>query len=165
MDRSLNQLFTAIHEVRTRLPNPLYCHLPTTFTVNLADLPISIILSPKSRGDEDEWMRWEAEEASSISDDDSEDDWKDVPKTADFRVEVWRTLLLVDEDTVSNAEQISRALVGLGVSDVETDVDGSVTSSPLLTTGRRDSKELTSAEEDEGLLMKALIEACDVTKR
>jgi hypothetical protein len=161
LDRSLNQLFTALHDLQTKPANPLYSHLPTTITINLVDMPISMVLSPRSQDHDEAWAHWgEIDGVSSgEEDEDSEAGWE--AKAPDFRVEPWQTLLLVDDDATEKAHEISRALVGLGVEGVEVEVDDA---EQTPTFSRRDSKD-TSAEEDEGLLMKAIIEACDVTKR
>ena len=164
LDRSLNQLFTAIHQVQTKPVNPLYTHLPTTITVKIADIPVSMVLSPRSTQIDEVWAHWgEIEHGSSVEDeeDESDGDWVDGPKFSDLRVEPWQTLLLIDDDAAEDAHEISRALVGLGVSEIGVDVDVSegTSSAPML------SRQESSAEEDEGLLMKSLIETCDVSKR
>ena len=71
--------------------------------------------------------------------------------------------MLIDDDAAEKADEISRDLVGLGVSDNTTGEDGDGDTSLL--GSRRGSKDATSAEEDEGLLLRALIEASDPSQR
>jgi hypothetical protein len=80
-------------------------------------------------------------------------------KTPDFKVEPWQTLLLLDDKAVEKSEEIAQGLYGLGV------VVGSRMPSGVVSAAdsRRSSKD-NSAEEDEGDLLKALIEACDVSR-
>jgi hypothetical protein len=163
LDRALNQLFTKLHQLRTKPANPLYSYLPTTLNVNLHDIPIAINLSPRSAKADEHWAHWgERDELSSVEDSDSEAGHNDS-KIPDFRVEPWQALLLIDDDATEKAEEISRDLVGLGVSNVSTGEDGDGDTS--LVDSRRGSKDATSAEEDEGLLLRALIEACDPSQR
>jgi len=160
LDRALNQLFTAIHKLRSKPANPLYSYLPTTMTVNLVDIPISMVLSPRSNVSDEHWAHWgELEEQSSADDSDS-DDGLERRKTSDLRIEPWQTLLLIQDDAAEKAEEISRTLVGLGLDGRERDEDSTPSGG-----SRRGSKELASAEEDEGLLMENLIKECRVTKR
>jgi hypothetical protein len=130
-------------------------------TVNVGDIPISMVLSPRSTLSDEHWARWgDVDAGSSVDDSDSESGMYESRKTADLRIEPWQTLLLLDDDAVDKAEEISRTLVGLGLDEPEGDEDFTPSSG-----SRRGSKEVTSAEEDEGVLMESLIRECNVTKR
>lgn len=161
LDRALNQLFTAIHNLRTKPANPLYSYLPTTLTVNLVDIPITMVLSPRSNISDEHWAHWgELDEQSSVDDSDSESGMFESRKTADLRIEPWQALLLIEDDAADKAEEISRTLIGLGVDSRDVDDESTPSGS-----SRRGSKDVTTAEEDEGLLMESLIRECRVTKR
>ena len=148
LDRSLNELFLALHQLRSRPTNPLYSYLPTTITARLVDLPSSIVLSPRSTETDESWAHWgEMDDVSDI-----EDEASDPGEQSDLRVEPWQTILLLDDDAVDRAGEMSMALVGPGADA------GSDEASPAFPSRR------SSLEEDESLLMKALIEACDVSK-
>jgi hypothetical protein len=163
LDRGLNQLFTKLHQLRSKPANPLYSYLPSTVNVNLHDIPISMSLSPRSTKNDEHWAHWgERDELSSVDDSDSEAGINES-KAPDFRVEPWQALLLIDDDATEKAEEISRDLVGLGVSDVSTGDEGDGNTSVV--DSRRGSKDANSAEEDEGLLLRALIEASDPSQR
>jgi hypothetical protein len=158
LDRALNQLFTAIYQLQTKPSNPLHAHLPTTLTVSLADLPISMVLSPQTTEGDESWAHW-GERGDELlleedDDDDENSDWENAkPGSGDLRIEPWQTLLL-----------ISNALIGLGVGVSGSLGDESSVNSPLIPMGDRRESKGTAIEEDEGVLMKALIEGCDVTK-
>jgi hypothetical protein len=177
LDRALNQLYTAIHDLNKKPSNPLHAHLPTSFTVSLCDLPITMVLSPRSTEGDEAWAHWGdlgEGEGLSIDDDVEEEDetlseWEGNARVGggDLRIEPWQTLLLVEEGTVARALEISNELVGLGVgltpSGRSSNGEDSETVTPDI--DRRSSARAGgTAEEDEGVLMKALIEACDVTK-
>ena len=160
LDRALNQLFAAIYQYRTRAVNPLYASLPTTITVSLGNVPISMVLSPRNAETDEVWAHWgEIDDVSDESSEPSDIGHGEEIKVKDLRVEPWQTLLLIDDDAMEQAQEISRSLVGLGISTEEYDEDPHPELNGLLA-HRRGSK----GEEDEGLLMKALIEGCDVTK-
>lgn len=164
LERSLWNLLLALHGLKKRPLNPLYSNLPTTITVNLGDMPVSMIISPRSSETDEAWAHWgEAQDGSDSEDDESEMDWEDgigpMPsmRPSDLRVEPWQTLLLLDDNARDRAHQISTDLIGVGGAEGYEEgerVDGEVD------TSRRGSVE----EEDERSLMKSLIEACDVTK-
>lgn len=191
LDRSLTNLFYALHEHQNAPVNPLYAHLPTTITVPLADMAVTMILSPKSGDSDESWAHW-GEMDDDVSDDSSEssEDWVHEMvdqlgggnRNSDLRVEPWQTLLLLEEGAADKAGEMANALVGLGLgqmgvggpqgilaadSGVATGTEESrtATASPVvdLLNSRRGSKD-TTAEEDEKALMQALIEACDVSK-
>jgi len=156
LDRSLNQLFQAIDQLRNKPSIPLYSHLPATITVNLADVPVSMVLSPRLSEKDEAWaVLGEVDDQSSSDEEESEFIWEESTKQPGMKVEPWQTLLLVDENPKEKSHNISSALVGLGVR-------GSP-DAPLHQVPRKPSKE-TSLEEDEDVLMKSLIEACDVSK-
>lgn len=77
-----------------------------------------------------------------------------------LRVEPWQTLLLLDENAGQNAGEITDNLMGLAI--VGTSLGGTDPVRPMPPMIRRDSG--GTAEEDEGVLIKALIEACDVSR-
>lgn len=149
--------------------------------MEIEDLSFSMVLSPKSTKADEDWAHWgELEEAASESDESDDDDWNDPfsgtkgaggkgAKAIELDVQPWQTLLLLDDNAGEKAREISELLVGLGVlSGDVTATPGSVGLSSSATptpqiSSRRDSKD-TSVEDDEGALMKCLIEACDVTK-
>ena len=159
LDRALNQLFAAIYQYQTRPQNPLYSSLPTTITVSLGNVPISMVLSARSTEIDEAWAHWgDIDDNSDVSSEDSDVGHGEEIKIRDLRVEPWQTLLLIDEDAIDQAQEISRSLVGLGIGVEEFDDDETPVSTAAIV--RRGSKE----EEDEGNLMKRLIEACDVTK-
>jgi hypothetical protein len=173
LDRSLNQLYAEIYQLQHRAANPLYANLPTTISASLADITFPIILSPKSAETDEAWAHWgEVDDHDSLSSLSDDEDWNDAlvqlppggisSKTPDFKVEPWQTLLLLDDRAAEKSDEIAQGLYGLGVV-----VSGSTSrqSSGLTSASesRRDSKD-TSAEGDEGELLKTLIEACDVSK-
>jgi hypothetical protein len=148
--------------------NPLNANLPTTIRASLADIHFPIVLSPRNSQNDEAWARWgEMDDHSSLSSwsEDEDDGLVQVAaegvgsKTPDFKVEPWQTLLLLDERAAEKSEEIAQGLYGLGV------VVTPRASSGLVSTddSRRSSKD-TSAEGEEGDLLKTLIEACDVSK-
>jgi hypothetical protein len=108
---------------------------------------------------------------SSLSDD---EDWNDAlvqqpaggisSKIPDFKVEPWQTLLLLDDRAAEKSEEIAQGLYGLGVVVTDSRASSGLTSvAESRSNSRRGSKD-TSAEGGEGELLKALIEACDVSR-
>jgi len=161
LDRSLNDSLVAIKSLHTEPRNPHYSRLPTTIQVNLDDLPISMVLSPAATRSDEDWTHTrEVDDVSASSDDESELAFEEVPKQLDLRVEPFQTLLLIDDDSADSVKGISTRLIGLGVRNDS--LDESDGPSPMVRS-RRGSKD-TSLEEDEGILMRSLIEACDVSK-
>lgn len=171
LDRSLNQLYAEIYQLQNRVSNPLYANLPTTISASLADITFPIILSPRSADTDEAWAHWgEIDDHSSLSSLSDDEDWNDAlvqlppggisSKTPDFKVEPWQTLLLLDDKAVEKSEEIAQGLYGLGVVVVGSRSPSGVVSAA---DSRRSSKD-TSVEEDEGDLLKVLIEACDVSK-
>lgn len=130
--------------------------------MNLADVPISMVLSPQLANTDEEWAHWgEREDASSSEDDESEREllWEDQAKQPGLSIDPWQTLLLVDEEAWARLEKPLSPVVGLGVKGlVATDA-----ALPMPQMSRRVSKE-TTVEEDEGVLMRSLIETCDISK-
>lgn len=175
----LNNLYTSIYNYQNRTVNPLYAHLPTTFTIAMEDVSFSSVMSPKSSKIEEDWAHWaEVEDVDSDTDsDDSEDrDWLGGlsavrgKKGVALDIQPWQTLLLLEDNAPENAEQMSQLLVGLGVSSGDQSATpGSsgfsfaTTATSLANDARRGSGE-TILENDEGEYMKCLIQACDVTK-
>ncbi|WRT69197.1 uncharacterized protein IL334_006181 [Kwoniella shivajii] len=163
LDRNLNSLYLRLHQLKSQPANPLHSYLPTTITTHLAEMTINTVLSPKVVDADEAWAHWgERDEISeSEASDSDDDDWED-PTTAirrpELRVEPWQTLLLIEDDAAKRADEISTAIIGLGV--------GMDSQSPMA--GERRGSKATVAtsqdQEDEAQLMKALIEACDVTK-
>jgi len=173
LDRSLNQLYAEIYQLQNRAANPLYANLPTTISASLADITFPIILSPKSTETDEAWAHWgEIDDHDSLSSLSDDEDWNDAlvklppggisSKTPDFKVEPWQTLLLLDDRAAEKSEEIAQGLYGLGVvvSNPASRASSGLTS---VDDSRRSSKD-TSAEGDEGGLLKTLIEACDVSK-
>ena len=161
LDRGLNDLFVAIKNLQAKPPNPLYSHLPTTIQLKLADLPISMVLSPQTVETDEDWAHWEEmDDLSSSGDEESDIALDEMSKQPDLRIEPWQTLLLVDEDLGTSVDDNSTDLTaqaGRGGSMDESE-DSSLT--PLAPRGPRE----TGFEEDEGVLMRSLINACDVSK-
>jgi len=140
---------------------------------------VNMVLSPGEGSDEEAWAHWgemNAEDQESDTDSDESDAWiQDLleggtKNSNEIRIEPWRTLLLLDENAVAKAAELAHVLVGSSTnSAVNTGgaaptTENSGLNSPIMgMSSRRGSKE-TSTEEDESALMKALIEACDVTK-
>ena len=164
MDRSLIHLFNAIHNLRIRPENPLHSYLPTTLTVNVGELPISMILSPRSLTNDEDWAHWGQMNDGSLIDDSDSDSEDGMNKSDTLRIDPWKSLLLVDDDAASKAHEISRALIGVGMGITGPEEDDEDEKTPM-GGSRRGSKDMSTAEEDEGLLMKAVIEACDVTRK
>lgn len=172
LDRALHQLFHAIHRLRTKPPNTHYSYLPMTFTTTLSDITINMSLPPSASKTDDEWVHnGELEDDSSADDDSDSDDGglqarlrrhRIMHDEPDIKVAPWYTLLLMDDDAAENAHDIAKAVVGLGLNDVDV-IEESGEQTPVIYDSRRGSRDV-SAEEDEGFLMKSLIEACDVTK-
>jgi hypothetical protein len=171
LDRSLNQLYAEIYQLQNRVSNPLYANLPTTISASLADITFPIVLSPRNAETDEAWAHWgEIDDHSSLSSLSDDEDWNDAlvqlppggisSKTPDFKVEPWQTLLLLDDKAVEKSEEIAQGLYGLGVVVVGSRMPSGVVSAA---DSRRSSKD-NSAEEDEGDLLKALIEACDVSR-
>jgi hypothetical protein len=173
LERSLTNLFYSLYKYQTAPANPLYAHLPMTITVPLADMAVSMVLSPKSGESDESWAHWgEMDEDASDTSSELSGDWiggmMDVMsgnKGSEIRVEPWQTLLLLEEDAAEKAGEMANALVGLGLGFQSSQGEESRTVSPVaeFNTSRRGSKD-TSAEEDEKALMQALIQACDVSK-
>ena len=157
LDRNLNHLFNAIQDLRTKPANPLYAHLPTTITVSLDDLPISMVLSPRVKESDESWTHWgEIDDISEVSSEDSEIQWEEpMPRNRELKVEPWQTLLLIEENAAEMAHEISNVLVGLGIGVDETDEASTV---------HQDSRRGSKEEATEAQMMRSLIEACDVTK-
>ena len=170
----LNNLYTSIYNYQNRPVNPLYAHLPTTINVEMQDVSFSMVLPPKSSKVDEDWVHWtEVEEVDSDSEsDNSEDrDWPgrsgQYPATGGRKgaidVQPWQTLLLLEDNAAENAEQLSQLLVGLGVRSGNPDATPSSTTTAAADASRRASGD-TMNEDDDGALMKCLIQACDVTK-
>ncbi|WWC72973.1 uncharacterized protein I206_106937 [Kwoniella pini CBS 10737] len=165
LDRSLNSLFLRLHQLKNRPANPLHSYLPTTITTHMGDMTIHTVLSPKTVDADEAWAHWgemDEHSESEVSDSD-ESEWDDPTtpiRRPELRVEPWQTLLLIDDDATQRADEISTAIIGLGV--------GMESQSLSTIAGERRGSKATTAtmqdQEDETQLMKALIEACDVTK-
>lgn len=175
LERALQDLSFNLWKFRTAPVNPLYAHLPSTVTVSLADLPISMVLSPRSVTTEETWAHigsgdhdYDVESEMSS---DSGDHNLGEKALREIKVEPWQTLLLIEDRAKERAKEMAAAVVGLGNWTPTSKTgrawhEGEEGMSALVLSGkgeRRGSKE-TQAEEDESNLMRALIEACDVTK-
>ncbi|KAL7421353.1 Nitrogen permease regulator 3 [Cryptotrichosporon argae] len=154
--RSLHALFNELHRVRRHGAHSLFSRLPTTFTVDVADIPIQVVLSPSggpvAGHDADDGLGGD-------SDSDDDDDWRAgvlvdpnaalLAKQSALRVEPWHTLLLLDDAVDDRASDDAHALV--------------ICPAPRDIASRRGSK-ATVEEEDEKVLLDALVAACDATK-
>ena len=175
LERALQDLSYNLWKFRTSPVNPLYTHLPTTVTINLAELPISMVLSPQTGTSDESWAHWGSgghgheHEYDAESDTSSEHSGDLLSKPhREMRVEPWQTLLLVDDRAKERSKDVAAAVLGVGTwTPTRTNGEQNMLlDSPVLAAGlgsRRGSKE-EQAEEDETNLMRALIEACDVTK-
>lgn len=163
LEHALQDLALALHNYRHTPINPLYSHLPTAITVELAGTAISMTVAPRYEQVIEPWARWDTikdDDASSIISSDT-DDFADL---GDVDIQPWQTLLLVDNDTRLKAREVASSIVG-ATSQATAITRASISSShrsnsPIGNEPRRDSQ----AEEDEAVLMTALILACDVTK-
>lgn len=172
LQRALHQLFYSIHRLRNKPPNSHYSFLPMTFTATLADITINVSLPAASSKTDDDWVHFgEFEEEDSADEDSDSDDGalhsrmkrhRLTHEMSDIKVAPWFTLLLMDDDAVENAHSIAKAVVGMTIAETEL-AESTGDQTPMALDSRRGSKDVT-AEEDEGYLMKSLIEACDVTK-
>ena len=186
---SCNALHYELHQLRHRPSTPLYSHFPSIITIDVGSIPVTMMISPPGvRGqeeDDDVHLRLDnqdADDLSSDSDDDDDDDWNDSsqyngnyePRTVKIRVEPWQTLLLLDDRSSKSADQIWTEMVGLGI-DTEGQANNSISPAlaplqnvPTAYGARRDSVAGTvgtaATIETEGALMRALIDACDVSK-
>ncbi|WWD21225.1 hypothetical protein CI109_105709 [Kwoniella shandongensis] len=163
LDRTLNTLYLRLHQLRVKPINALHSYLPTTLTTTLGDMTVQTVLSPAAVNADEAWAHWgEMDEASDSETSESDgDEWEDPAigggRKHEIKVHPWQTLLLVDEDATQRANEISLAVIGLGIGADDSGGGGE----------RRGSKATiatTTAEEDETILMKTLIEACDVTR-
>lgn len=169
LDRAMNRLLIAIRDLQRKPLNPLYSFLPTTITVHLADLPISMVLSPRVTESDEAWAQWGDIDDYSDSDDeeDSEIGLEDRlsgrvmsgTKHPDLRVEPWQTLLLLQGDADTVAREVTDAVMGMAGDLDEPDIVAGAVIGPRRASGG------PTAEEGEALMLKQLIEACDVNKR
>lgn len=174
LDRSLNQLYAEIYQLQNRVPNPLYANLPTTISATVADISFAITLSPQATETDEAWAHWgDVDDHSSMSSLSEDEDWNDalvhIPaggitsKNPDFKVEPWQTLLLLDDRAAEKSEEIAQGLYGLGVMITPGSTTRQSSGLASFNASRRGSKD-TSAEGDEGELIKTLIEACDISR-
>jgi hypothetical protein len=167
LEHALQDLALALHNHRHTPVNPLYSHLPSTLSVDLSGTGISMTLAPRYEQMTEPWARWDAtredDAESSISSNNDNDDFADL---GDIDIQPWQTLLLVDNDTKLRAKEVASLIVGTtgqatGVNRASISSSGRSSSpSAAATEVRRESH----SEEDETVLMTALILACDVTK-
>lgn len=166
LERALQDLALALHNYRHAPVNPLYAHLPTTVSVDLAGTAISMTLAPRYESVTEPWARWDAVDGddaeSSVS---SESD--DFAELGDVDIQPWQTLLLVNDETKLRAKEVASRIVG-----ATNQLVGGVTRASISSSHRSsspsalglESKRDSQSEEDEAVLMTALILACDVTK-
>jgi len=125
MARSLNQLYNAIHHLQTTPVNPLMSHLPTTLSISVADIPVSIVVSPKATETDESWAQWgEMDDMSSSESEDSDSSDRVFTKARSdvIRVEPWQTLLMLDDWV---AGKVSAEVLGQGVAeDPDDDEEG-----------------------------------------
>lgn len=139
----MHELFSAMHKIKLKPMNTLFVTMPTTVTVNVGSVPITIVIPPTHRDAEGPVAMTNSYESDS-SDDDSDDEWAGVTgpdgllvsKQPHLRVQPWQTLLMLDDE------------------------GGAAHAAPQDARPRRDSK--SQQAEDE--LIDALIRACDITK-
>ncbi|EIW66106.1 hypothetical protein TREMEDRAFT_35553 [Tremella mesenterica DSM 1558] len=168
LNRALNSLFYELHQLRHKPTTPLYSYFPNIIRVHVADIPLSMIISPRLDDQEEtdqsySYPRSDLKnsdvDSEEFEDDDEEeeDTWEDawgethVKRRRKVRVEPWQTLLLLDDD-VKRSDKILGELIG-GIQ--ERDVGGRES----LGTEWSWMSDLGEAQ-----LMKAFIDACDVTK-
>ena len=95
LEHALQDLALALHNYRHTPINPLYSHLPTAITVELAGTAISMTVAPRYEQVIEPWARWDTikdDDASSIISSDT-DDFADL---GDVDIQPWQTLLLVE---------------------------------------------------------------------
>jgi hypothetical protein len=166
--RSLNQLYNAIHQMKQQPANPLYAHLPTTLTINVAYMPVDITVAPRAPEADEAWAHWGEKEDATMSDDGQSDTWSEGLVThpngalmvvqAELKVDPWQTLLLLEsEEAAAGHRGVSTDLMGLGIHDAADPEEESIVS-PKASASRRGS------DSDEAVLMSNLIAACDVSR-
>lgn len=167
LERGLQDLAYNLWKFRTSTPNPLYAHLPSTISVSLGGMPISMTLEPKPTLIDESWTSWgiiDDDTESHFSSDTSSDEFdflSDERKGDDVKIDPWKTLLLLNDSAKKRAKEVAADVISTPQwsrpeSEANKSDDGGLGS-------RRGSKEL-SAEEDERGLMKILIENCDTSK-
>lgn len=96
----LHELFGALHKIKSRPLNGHFSHVSTTMKVPVGSIPITLVVPPKTT-DVEALMALESD-----SDSDSDlDGWEFagpdgalIAKQPGFRVEPWKTLLLLDDE-------------------------------------------------------------------
>lgn len=96
---SLHELYAALHKIKSRPLNGHFSNVSTTVKVHVGAIPITLVVPPTSHD-------VEAIMAAAESDSDSDSDEWDfagpdgalIAKQPGFRVEPWRTLLILDDD-------------------------------------------------------------------
>jgi hypothetical protein len=98
---SLHELYAALHKIKSRPLNGHFSHVSTTVKIPVGTLPITLVVPPKTEDVE----ALIAKESDSDSDSDlggwefTAPDGALIAKQPGFRVEPWKTLLLLDDDT------------------------------------------------------------------
>ncbi|WVN88013.1 uncharacterized protein L203_103211 [Cryptococcus depauperatus CBS 7841] len=177
VERTLSYLYLRLHKFRNQPVNGFHSYLPTTITNHLANITIHSVLSPKPINTDEAWAHWGEMEnmMSDYSDEESEDDWG-MPlvgiRKSELTVRPWQTLLLLETDDSQKQDAISFGIAGLPAEteDYGNTIDGGQKSPSKNSKSRRGSRttkytnEDCGQENDEMVLIKTLIEACDVTK-
>lgn len=134
---SLHELYAALHKIKSRPLNGHFSHVSTTVKVPVGSIPITLVVPPRSH-DVEAIMALEDSDSDSDSDewDFAGPDGALIAKQPGFRVEPWKTLLILDDDEPARRQGPRRVLSAL-----------------------RESKQI---EEDE--LVDKLVAACDVSK-
>ncbi|GMK55302.1 hypothetical protein CspeluHIS016_0203580 [Cutaneotrichosporon spelunceum] len=99
--QSLHELYGALHKIKSRPLNGHFARVSTTIKVPVGPIPITLVVPPKTTD-------VEALMAESDSDSDSDmDAWEFagpdgalIAKQPGFRVEPWKTLLLLEDDEI-----------------------------------------------------------------
>lgn len=137
---SLHELYAALHKIKSRPLNGHFSHVSTTVKVPVGSIPITLVVPPRSH-DVEAIMALEDSDSDSDSDewDFAGPDGALIAKQPGFRVEPWKTLLILDDelDTVRVRQRSARRTLST----------------------HRESKQI---EEEE--LVDQLIAACDVSK-
>jgi hypothetical protein len=141
--QSLHELFSVLHKMKGKPLNAHFSAMPTTVTINVGSIPMTIAIPPKQRNVE-HGVRLGLGADSEISDD-SDDEWAGVTgpdglllsRQPHLRVEPWQTLLMLQEDEDAIASMAA---------------------------GRETVRRNSRSQQEEDELLAALIRACDITK-
>jgi hypothetical protein len=141
--QSLHELFSALHKIKARPLNTHFTAMPTTVTINVGSIPITLAVPPPMLRNAEGPVSLEVSDGS--SDDESDDEWAGVtgpdglllPKQPHLRIEPWQTLLMLHEE-----EDVLAAMA----------------------TGRETARRNSRSQQEEDELLAGLIRACDISK-